>query len=529
MNFILLLGLCACSGTPFTPGTPPAAKGTSSETSNLSSPGNPEFRLSKLPDIGAYKIKKAACFYDEPLKEFRESYKYGTIIPYCVTSDADIPSYGFMTADGRVITAAIYNQVNTMHGKDGIVYGAAHKNFVFNEEFSETDYSKRVTDMIRFDGGKMVSMSAAQPSAVNSGELIECRVYSGDIPPFSGDTLLLYDYDLNLVADLSPYDIANSTLLEGDRNSYVFETSTNNTKVMFFENGDLKNTVDTDNCFSDVCDGMICTGSGIYDKAGKELYKISGKADYDIDRTDKSVYFTESGINSVTKMKAGEIQRSRRFTGDRISQPVVVYQDGQTRLVLTEKDDRDNVSGFIVLDSCLNTLSTIGLPEADFECDTWETRSVCCFTVVQNGKTEIFDLYGKHKATLNFENSYPSLSGGCVTFLNEAGALFIYDPYDGSVTEYDNPMPGKEPGYTMYLTDKILIWSYCFERTPNDTVLCYCLTDRSTKETLHKNISDMIITDTGDKTFISITENGITYVYDGELDLVTSFLNDYYA
>ena len=526
--FALILGLCACSGTPSAPGTQPATERTSSVTVNISSPGDTEFRLSELPDIGRYKSKEADCFYDEPLKEFRESGKYGTIIPYCVTSDTNIPSYGFMTADGRVITAAIYSDVDTMHGKDGIVYGAAHKNFVFNEEFSELDYSKRVTDMISLDGSKLVSLSGAEPFAYPSDELIECKIYSGDIY-YVGDTLLYYDFDLNLVADLSQYDIANSSLLEGDRNAWVIKTLFGDNRVMFFENGELKNTFETDGYGADVYDGVICTRSGIYEKTGKVLYSFSGEVDYDFDKTDKTLYFAESEINSVTKMKKGEVKQSRQFTGDKISNPVIAYQDGQPRLVLTVKDDRNKVSGFLILDSDLNTISRFDLPGAEFECDTWETRSVCFFTAVQNGKTEIYDLNGKLTATLPSGRSHPFFYDGCAVFTNEEDTCFIYDPSDGSVAEYENPMPGKEYGSTISLSDKFLIRSYVFDDKGVEYTYRYCLTDRTTGETLHKNISDITVTDTDSNTYISVAENGMTWVYDGDLNLVTSFLNDYYA
>ena len=130
------------------------------------------------------------------------------------------------------------------------------------------------------------------------------------------------------------------------------------------------------------------------------------------------------------------------------------------------------------------------------------------------------------------ENAYTE--NGYAVFNDPDGKLYLYRIADGSLSEYDYPAPDRERGYYSFINENMLTgYSYSYAEDdpyhdfPDSTT--YWLIDRKTGETKHRTATDMIVTETGDETYISIAENGMTFVYDGQLNLITSFLYNYYA
>ncbi|MCR5781143.1 MAG: hypothetical protein K6G90_00260 [Clostridia bacterium] len=532
----LFLALCfsSCSESSLSPEPQSTKNALSGDAQSTSAAKAAEFRLQELPDIGSYRNKAPACFYDEPLKEFRESDDYGLIVPYCVTSNGKVKSCGFMTADGRLITDAIYSYIEVVRGKDDFIYAAGLKNLVLGGEDLNKAYDRRVTEMISKDGGKRVSLAdGASPSAYDTDVLIQCRVPAAD-GGFVNDTFLVYDFDLEFVADLSGYGITYGWIDEGDRNSF---TVCNDSQILYFENGELIKTEPEESDGSiGVFDGMILKQDGVYDKNGEVIDSFASPwPDYEYDESSKSLFVAGDSGSIVTKLQN---ERITAVYGSEYGSIVSMYSsevNDEFCLVLLVGYGWGEITDILVLDTDMNLLNRISGERLVYVSNSWGDSEFACAASVYPGRTEIYDLSGDLRATMPFEiedNAYTR--NGYAVFYDPEGKLYLYGGADGSLSEYDYPAPDRERGYYSFINENVLTgYSYSYAEDdpyhdfPDSTR--YWLIDRITGETKHRTATDMIVAETDEETYISIAENGMTYVYDGRMNLITAFLNQYYA
>ena len=134
----------------------------------------PAFRLKKLPDIGKYETGEIKSYYHGgPVSELIPSDGYGEIVPYISQIKSfkpykkksgippiNITSYGFATADGKIISGGAYAYVRAIKSKDGKTVYAAEKLFRSASELSEigSDEIKAKTTLIASDGSWKVDV-----------------------------------------------------------------------------------------------------------------------------------------------------------------------------------------------------------------------------------------------------------------------------------------------------------------------------------------------------------------------------------
>lgn len=174
LSFVLLFSSCE---------TDPPVENESETTEE----GTSVFQLASLPDIGSYESKeKYEYFYDTPLDTFVPSDEYGSLAVYVVhrnytdsfghKSPWDV--FGFMTADGRIITAPVYSVV-TYAENGGVGFYIAQG----DESGGTYDTSDFVYTLISADGSKTLDGGNLTDSFTDGFILTHsaddrCRVYS---------------------------------------------------------------------------------------------------------------------------------------------------------------------------------------------------------------------------------------------------------------------------------------------------------------------------------------------------------------
>ena len=133
MSLLILSVFCSCSfphAQPDETETQPEPTSAAEETS-APQDEKPFFRLSALPKIGSYydgTVYKRMT--EDYVDSFQPSDQYGTVVPYIgdyrtyksaytegeTDFDGKYPRYGLMTADGAVITDAVYDYAYTDNG-----------------------------------------------------------------------------------------------------------------------------------------------------------------------------------------------------------------------------------------------------------------------------------------------------------------------------------------------------------------------------------------------------------------------------
>ena len=532
--FALCAGcLCACGKTGPAP--------VDAEVSASAPAEQPvSFSLPSLPEIGSYTNKKPTYFYDAPLKEFRASDDYGRIIPYCVASNGQVGSCGFMTADGKIITDAIYSSVEVLESKGRYVYSARLKVFFFDDEEETEGASVRsakqnMTLLISSDGSKFIKLPEVTPvTGYDDSVFIECRIWAHD-GGYVGDTFYLYDFDLNLVKDLTGYGVVNGRVTADSPDRFVVADWE---KEVYFENGEpVKNVAKSDGTTS-LPNGMSYDRSQVYNENGDVVCSFSSHFECTYkDRID-ALLIEDEGNDRIVKIKDGKVAAEYRITDDSLSSMSVVFPDGECRIVVSLGESWDEITGYLVLDEDLNLLKTIDVSGASFVrlvTHEWEDDSFGFILLGHGDRTDLCDLSGETVATLPFAyDSWPDITDGNMFFTRDGEPTYRFCFADRSLTEYAPLGPGKTGESCSFFNDRVLIRGYVLATAegyydPERGDYRYLLSDPATGETLYENVTDLCITELGEQSWIAFSANGAVYVYDGEMNLITSFADGYYA
>ena len=349
---LALLLTCACGRAEEPETTAPvttAAPTTEAPSEQAVSSG---FRLEELPEIGSYQSRTVKCFYEEPLPEFRASDDYGTVIPYRLASNGQVPSYGMMTADGRIITGPVYSSVGLLEGGGRSVYSARLKTR-FSGSPEEDDLNRSaypencLYQLILPDGSKCRSLSEVTPSVGwGNSALIDCRVWARD-GGFLGDTLLLYDYDLEPVADLTDYHLSYAAVYaeEPDR----FTVGADHT-VYCFENGELKDTLPLEETIRTAAGGYLLAGQTLYRTDGTRLMSFSGDVCFAYDAARECAFAADIDAQKLLRLENGEVTAEYDGTGMPFAHMVLIGSGDGARIVLRCAEEERTLA-FTVLDT----------------------------------------------------------------------------------------------------------------------------------------------------------------------------------
>ena len=279
----LLLGACACGrGTGLTGG--PAEPGSDAEQTfvpetqtqavSATAPnddGAPVFRLPNLPDIGSYKPDVPRYYFDEPLNEFRADGGYGTLVPYILHAEAqfdavDVYHGGFMTADGRIVTAPIYDRIRLFGRGAEALYCAERKLLVaeprardeWRSDMTEEELrayeeacgaavaavtENRVIQIVAADGTRSLSFTGVSADLLRTVDYEDSFLFYFGEDYFSGtepSSFIIYGADLAPVADLTPLLRAyprGFRVVGADQTGFVLQASD------WDERGEAKNTL----------------------------------------------------------------------------------------------------------------------------------------------------------------------------------------------------------------------------------------------------------------------------------------------
>ena len=532
--FALCAGcLCACGKTGPAP--------VDAEVSASAPAEQPvSFSLPSLPEIGSYTNKKPTYFYDAPLKEFRASDDYGQIIPYCVASNGEVSSCGFMTADGKIITDPIYSSVDVLESKGRFVYSARLKVFFFdNEEETEgasvRSAKQNMTLLISSDGSKFIKLPEVTPvTGYDDSVFIECRIWAHD-GGYVGDTFYLYDFDLNLVKDLTEYGIVNGNVTADSPDRFVVADWD---KVMYFENGVPVKTVAKSLDTTFLPNGMTYDNTHLYDTQGEIVFSFSGFTQCLYEERIGALLIADDESRRVTKFINTDEAAHYQVPADQFNRVLACYPDGECRIIITLGEAWDEATGYLVLDEDLNLLTTIdgaGASYAQLVTDEWGDETFCCFLLGYGDHADIYDLSGETVATLPFAyDSIPDVMNGNVFFTGENGKTYRFSVKDRSLTECVYAASAREGERVYFVNDRVLIRSYYLIKEgeyfdPERGNYNYVLTDLATGETLYEDVTDLEITELGEQTWIAFSVNGTAYVCDGKMNLITAFEDGYYA
>lgn len=171
------------------------------------------FRLKELPDIGEYQTDEIKSYYHKgPVGKFMASEDYGMIVPFisevktltALNSQKNKPSYiktasyGFATADGKIIVDGLYSKIDIIESKSGeTVYAAERfiKTAEDNDKLASGDV-QTAADLIAADGSWVVTADRIVTAYPDGNPRDYVQVYKND-------SIVLYDFSGNEIFDES--------------------------------------------------------------------------------------------------------------------------------------------------------------------------------------------------------------------------------------------------------------------------------------------------------------------------------------
>ena len=573
---ICALLLCACGRTEETVTTEPttAPPTTAAPTTKAPEPETVisyDFRLKELPDIGKHQAKQAAYFYDAPLQEFKTSDRYGTLIPYRFSDNqsgySSIRKYGFMTTDGKIVTAPIYENIYEQELDEGkTVYFTTKKvtdetpekipDWEEDEKGAQEAYERAEEffyDNVRYQlisaDGKHCLTLRTEPRSFqdpySGAALIYCVQYRGeDFYSSQGlNSFLIYDTDCRLLADVShdlrEYDYAwimaadeNSFVVRGERNTE--ETGVSNCDLLFFEDGELDYTLEMGQEYPYQIEGdfIICS-QRIYNKNGRTVYEF-GEDNYAeaYDPDDGCLFLFHPAKKQLVKLdRQGDVLASAKADLTVEYTNLSLYKaDGKTSVVLPYGNSYSN-RGYRVYDSSLRLVCEISNSEThmtDF-CREYDDESAPgVFLVGKDGKTDVLDIDGNVVATVPFLFDGYSLNNGAgntdlIYLYLENGVSAVCSAKDQTVgiIHFD----GKAPSYPDYFSKKLLVYSEDIGGIDSYDWR-YVILDCETEQRLADNITVFNTFTVNGKTWFNYIKNGTLYVCDEDLNVIAAMYDN---
>jgi hypothetical protein len=574
--FITLCIFCACGRAkePVTTEPTTAPPTTAVPTTKKTEPETVisyDFRLDELPDVGKYRPKEIRYFYDEPLKEFRTSERYGTLIPYHLSFSrgeyGGIGNCGLMTAEGALVTGCIYSELYAWQIGRKTVFLACGKAFDRNplaipdwetdEEAHMKAYEKAEAYceenlryyLISADGSKCLTFRERPEFITESGivgtERILCCEYetetAGDETIRCIDSFVLYDADLEEVADFSRYlrdynyarvmycgdDIM---VIEADYYSEAAEERKND--LLFFHDGVYDHTLEMgDESVYAVHGRLVECEKRLYDENGHTVFRFGDThPDLAFDPVREQLYVAETDKGTLSQLdRDGNVLDSVSILAS--AQPVYCwsYADDDDFYLIVQNGPYDHLKGFLVYNGDLQKIGEIDCADASETnfCVGYNGVTAGLFLVARDGKTEIFDITGKKQATAPFEYSdydfnYRSGDTGLLFLSKENLRCAVYDLNSHAVSVL--PHFGKEPPYTLFFSDRLLVYSEQISVGEHDDWQ-YVIRDIATGKTLNRNIDDLDVCPVNGEVYFSYLKNGTLYVCDEELKVIAA-LND---
>lgn len=538
LTALLLLGCCACGRMPDV--TPPAVE-IATQPPAPQTDGAPAFYLDALPDIGSFQPKRAECFYDAPLPEFRESASYGSIVPYVKTSNGRVPSYGFMTTDGKIITDDIYSSVELLGNDADAVYSARLKTHFLHgypEDTGESRwevYQKNcLYQLIRTDGSAFVSLSRVTPSVwPENSPYITCQVWAPD-GGYIDDTYLVYDFDLRLVADLTEYQIPYGRIV--DRGAGRFAV-VNGQDVLYFENGSLTETVTPEETNVEVFGDYILTSARLYRSDGSPVMEIPADAVYVIDPARNRLYIADVNASRLILVENGGVTQQTDIP-ENCSGLTLLKTGGDPRLAATFRaPDGGNETAFWILTADLQRVAAVSCSGEAHISTTYADagQSTELIEVKENGRTLLYDLTGNELAAAQKEDWFGSFPGGYGLYDDVSHVFLLYAEDVGGMLEIPASLPLQENGFCSYTDGDILVWTYDIHSDgteyydPENFVLRSDIFRISTGEVLYRGVHDFTVTVLGKQCYPAFASGGMAYVFDGGMRQIAAIPDDYYA
>ena len=562
----LLLTVCAC-GRPAEPATDlPAA--TPAEALEAPADVSYEFRLEELPDIGAVAAEKVSYYYGAPLDDFRESDGYGTVVPYVLKpedlGDALQYRYGFMTGDGAIITAPVYDSVELKSAGDESFYIAQHKRlnlsprrFDFSETFSMTDAEREAWNQayddarndvrrniayqcISTDGSRCLTSRGAPirlfTDRASGRSVIECRC-GNEFEYTAPEDMLsyrLYDTQFRLLADFSGLAAEYRVRMEiigADATGFTLSATRldeeNNSvcEVVFTEGDRITKTVMLDGYPEAVYGNYIIDSNSVYDLDGRELASVYlDQNDLLADPRSGAVYYTDHASRRLIRLEqTGQRTEYDELDGGRMR----LYRgeaDGKNCVILEESYGswEEHYSLFTVFDESLRPLyrQSFELGAELFACTESDTELLRLFMIVKDGKTELRGLTGELLTELPYAvDSFSSFNDGDAVLHTADGHIAVFSLADRSVTETGITAPETMSDLFFLGGDLLLLRNMKGDYKS-------ALYNAATGQLIRDGVDDYICVEIEGKPYCAVAAGEVCCVYDGDLRLLMRMYDD---
>ena len=563
--FVLLLVFCACGKT----GTDEPDTTAAATEPTVTKPAVPvEFSLPELPDIGSYQSKKAPePFFDAPLKDFKESADYGAIIPYQLISNTHIKACGFMTTDGKIITAPIYSSVEPVVSEDSVVYLVKYRTQYFTpgkkkptpEEDSYTENYKAVSEteyfqLITGDGKKMVTLPVGMTpyyfSDTETEEKIICCNRSVEKDDAYFETIRFYDLALNPLPELGEYrseaNKFSAVIAKNDSGLWLFENSVylgeeikRQQRVLCYRNGRLQRSVELekDETISAVAGDLLVGARDLYTLSGKEILSYSWE-NFVCDAKTNYCFAIDSKIEKLVKIKNGEVVKSVALPETEDIALDEAVSNGKTCLLVSCSFE-DETQKKTLYDMDLNVLCTLPpdsktVRTATMINDYGDIRygPVLYYWNYENGKAALYSLSGELLAS-QVEKDMDAkfqVTNKTVCYADKFGGVTVYDPESGSVLQQELSFPYQK-GELLFQNGKILVWSCDLNDSDHWRRNGYqdLIFDLKTGDVLYENITEFNLLDLGDQQYCAFLCGGQSYICDSDLNVIAEIPDGYYA
>ena len=566
---LLLVCSCAAQNKPETEETsaPEAIPATPTEAAVTETAY--EFRLEELPDIGAYSPTEPKYYYGAPLNEFRESDGYGTIVPYMLKTLADdyydLCRYGFMTGDGAIITAPVYDSIDLQSAGDESFYIAQRKalnlspqHFDFGDVASGTDAEQEawyeayhaaqndvkrniVYQCVSTDGSRCFSSRGASirlfTDETSGMSVVECKCIDGFEHPVSDDMLSfrLYDTQFRLLADFADLAVKYRDDLDvvgADPTGFVLEGSFWNealeykTAIVFTEGVRVTKTTVLDESVDKLSGDRILCYHKVYDREGSELLSLEN--DWDDLLTDPrsdTVYYTDLASHRLIRLdKNGQQTEYGGVKGERL-RLCSGEADGRRCIVLEESkaDWEDPCSSYTVFDESLRKLYRI-----DYEKGTEITllqgngmQTAQYFLVAGNGKTQLRGLTGKLLAEVPYiVKRICEYDDGSAILHAADGHIALFSFVDHSVKETDITAQEIDDWVSFYGGSILVLGSY------GTNVDRHTLYNAATGQLILAGVDNFNCVKVNGKLYCAVAVGDEFRMYDGDLRLLLRMNDD---